>query len=334
MFMLLLSDSYQSKLSVLETQRGIKKIKDYFQRELANELNLLRVSAPLFVKSNSGLNDNLNGIERPVSFDLLSGEHLQIVHSLAKWKRQALKEYGFELNEGLYTDMNAIRRDEELSNIHSIYVDQWDWEKIIAKDCRTIETLTVTVEKIFDVLKRTENMVNDIYPQFSKKLPEAITFISCQELEDIYPNLSPKEREFEICKKFGAVFISQVGKKLKSGERHDLRAPDYDDWELNGDILLYNSILDNAFEISSMGIRVSKESLLAQLEETQTVDRVNLPYHQNLINGQYPFTMGGGIGQSRLCMYFLEKLHIGEVQSSIWPEEMIELCKQNNIHLL
>lgn len=325
---------YESKLSLIETQKGIKKIKDFFQTELAKELNLLRVSAPLFVPSNSGLNDNLNGVERPVSFDLLSGETIQIVHSLAKWKRKALKDYGFSVGEGLYTDMNAIRRDEDLSNIHSIYVDQWDWEKIILEENRTTQNLYSIVQQIYSVLVKTEKLIQDTYPQLTKKLPDKITFVTSQELEDLYPDLTPKQREDEICKKYGAVFISQVGITLKSGEAHDLRSPDYDDWELNGDILLYNPVLQRAFEISSMGIRVDQKALIHQLEVSNTMDRLNLPYHQDLMNGQYPFTVGGGIGQSRLCMFFLEKMHIGEVQSSIWPVDTIEQCKQQNIHLL
>ncbi len=325
---------YQSKLSLIETQKGIKKIKDFFQFELAKELNLIRVSAPLFVTSESGLNDNLNGVERPVSFDLLSGQHVQIVHSLAKWKRKALKDYGFSIGEGLYTDMNAIRRDETLSNIHSIYVDQWDWEKIITKEQRTTENLHIIVSQIYSVLLKTENMILTDYPQLEKKLPEEIKFITTQELEILYPQLTPKEREDAICKKYGAVFLSQVGKRLESGQPHDLRAPDYDDWELNGDILLYNPVLKRAFEISSMGIRVDEKALLYQLEITETMNRLEFPYHQALMQGQYPFTIGGGIGQSRLCMFFLEKMHIGEVQSSIWSVDMIETCKQQNIHLL
>ncbi len=283
---------YTSKLSLIETQKGIKKIKDFFQLELAKELNLLRVSAPLFVPSTSGLNDNLNGVERPVSFDLLSGQTIQIVHSLAKWKRKALKDYGFSVDEGLYTDMNAIRRDEVLSNIHSIYVDQWDWEKIITEQNRNTTYLHHVVSQIYGVLLKTEEMILSTYPQLTKKLPNEITFITSQDLEDLYPDLTPKERENAICKKYGAVFISQVGKTLNSGEPHDLRAPDYDDWELNGDILLYNPVLKRAFEISSMGIRVNQTSLLHQLEITNTMDRLKLPYHQDLMDGRYPLTIG------------------------------------------
>jgi len=325
---------YESKLSIIETQKGIKKIKDFFQIELAKELNLLRVSAPILVASDSGLNDNLSGVERPVNFDLLSGQTVQIVHSLAKWKRKALNDYGFTIGEGLYTDMNAIRRDEELSNIHSIYVDQWDWEKVISQENRTLDNLYSIVEQIYSVLLKTEDMILHTYPQLTKKLPDKITFISAQELEDLYPNLTPKQREDEICQKYGAVFISQVGKVLSSGKPHDLRAPDYDDWELNGDILIYNPVLKRAFEISSMGIRVDQKALIHQLEVTNTMNRLQLPYHQDLMNGLYPFTIGGGIGQSRLCMFFLEKIHIGEVQSSIWPVDMIEECRQQNIYLL
>ena len=325
---------YESKLSIIETQKGIKKIKDFFQIELAKELNLLRVSAPILVASDSGLNDNLSGVERPVNFDLLSGQTVQIVHSLAKWKRKALNDYGFSIGEGLYTDMNAIRRDEELSNIHSIYVDQWDWEKVISQENRTLDHLYSIVEQIYSVLLKTEDMILRTYPQLTKKLPDKIKFISAQELEDLYPNLTPKQREDEICQKYGAVFISQVGKILSSGKPHDLRAPDYDDWELNGDILIYNPVLKRAFEISSMGIRVDQKALIHQLEVTNTMNRLQLPYHQDLMNGLYPFTIGGGIGQSRLCMFFLEKMHIGEVQSSIWPVDMIEECRQQNIYLL
>lgn len=325
---------YESKLSIIETQKGIKKIKDFFQIELAKELNLLRVSAPILVASDSGLNDNLSGVERPVNFDLLSGQTVQIVHSLAKWKRKALNDYGFSIGEGLYTDMNAIRRDEELSNIHSIYVDQWDWEKVISQENRTLDNLYSMVEQIYSVLLKTEDMILYTYPQLTKKLPDQITFISAQELEDLYPDLTPKQREDKICQKYGAVFISQVGKVLSSGKPHDLRAPDYDDWELNGDILLYNPVLKRAFEISSMGIRVDQKALIHQLEVTNTMDRLQLPYHQDLMNDIYPFTIGGGIGQSRLCMFFLEKIHIGEVQSSIWPVHMIEECRQQNIYLL
>ncbi len=325
---------YESQLSLLETQRGIKTIKDFFQVVLASELNLLRVSAPLFVPTMSGLNDNLNGCEHPVTFSTSFEDELQIVHSLAKWKRKALKEYGFNVSEGLYTDMNAIRRDEEVSPIHSIYVDQWDWEKVISEQDRSMDKLKDIVTRIYKVLVATETKINEVYPQLSKKLPEHITFITSQELANLYPTLTPKDREYAICKKYGAVFISQVGKVLEDGQKHDLRAPDYDDWELNGDILVYHKTLDMALELSSMGIRVNKESLMRQLEATNTRDRLVLPYHQDLVNGRYPQTIGGGIGQSRLCMFFLEKAHVGEVHSSVWPKEMIQLCKEQNIHLL
>ena len=325
---------YESKLSLIETQKGIKKIKDFFQTELAKELNLLRVSAPLFVPSDSGLNDNLNGVERPVSFDLLSGETIQIVHSLAKWKRKALKDYGFSIDEGLYTDMNAIRRDETLSNIHSIYVDQWDWEKIILEENRTTQNLYSIVQQIYRALVETEKSLLKTYPQLTKKLPDEITFITSQELENLYPNLSPKEREDEICKKYGAVFISQIGKVLNSGKVHDLRAPDYDDWELNGDILLYNPILKRAFEISSMGIRVDEEAMDRQLTIAGADERRDYDFHKAILEKKLPYSIGGGIGQSRLCMYFLRKAHIGEVQVSVWPEEMIRECAENKIFLL
>lgn len=317
---------YDCKLDLFETEVAIKKVKDFFERALAYELNLTRVSAPLYVRKSSGLNDDLSGMERPVKFDTHwdAKEEYQIVHSLAKWKRMALKRYEFPVHTGLYTDMNAIRRDEDLDNIHSMYVDQWDWELVIDKAERTTKTLQKIVKRIYDALRKTEEYVNREYPVFSKKLPEDIYFITSQELEDRYPELTAKERENEICREYKAVFISQIGKTLKSGEKHDGRAPDYDDWELNGDILVWNPILEQAFELSSMGIRVSEETLALQLKLANREDRKELKFHKALLAKELPYTVGGGIGQSRICMFFLEKLHIGEVQASCWPEEMVE----------
>lgn len=325
---------YKSLLDIRQTQLAIKKVKDFFERDLAIGLNLTRVSAPLFVSPESGLNDNLNGVERPVSFDTYQGGRLEIVHSLAKWKRVALKEYGFKIGEGLYTDMIAIRRDEDTDNIHSMYVDQWDWEKSISKEQRTEEVLKKTVKIIYDTLKHTENFIIYEYDFIEKQLPEDIFFVTSQELEDMYPTLTPKEREKEIAKKHGAVFIMKIGGKLKSGEIHDGRAPDYDDWELNGDIVVYYPVLDIAFELSSMGIRVDEKSLARQLAERGCSDRSELKYHKALLNGELPYTIGGGIGQSRMCMYFLRKAHIGEVQSSYWGDEVAKECKEKGIHLL
>ncbi len=326
---------YHSRLNIKDTQVAIKVTKDYFENNLARELKLTRVSAPLFVDSESGLNDDLNGTERAVSFDVKeTGKVLQIVHSLAKWKRLALKEYNFSSDEGLYTDMNAIRRDEDTDNIHSIYVDQWDWEKVIDKEDRTTETLKFVVKKIFSVFKMTEKFISSMFPQIEERLPEEITFITTQKLEDMYPDLTPKQRELEIARKHGAVFIMQIGDVLKSGEKHDGRAPDYDDWELNGDIIFYDDILDIPFEVSSMGIRVSEESLKRQLKKAGCEERAELPFHKELLAGRLPYTIGGGIGQSRICMFLLHKAHIGEVQASSWPEEMKKECEENGIILL
>lgn len=326
---------YHSLLNLRDTQVAIKATKDYFETNLARELKLTRVSAPLFVDSDTGLNDDLNGTERAVSFDVAeTGRSLQIVHSLAKWKRYALKEYGFSYDEGLYTDMNAIRRDEATDNIHSIYVDQWDWEKVIEKDERNTATLKQVVKKIFSVFKMTERYVNSMFPRLGPRLPEDITFVTTQRLEDMYPELTPKEREHAIAQKEGAVFIMQIGGVLASGEKHDGRAPDYDDWELNGDIVFYDDLLDIPFEVSSMGIRVSEESMRRQLKAAGCEDRAMLPFHKDLLAGRLPYTIGGGIGQSRMCMYLLHKAHIGEVQASVWPERMTEECKEGNIILL
>lgn len=331
----LIKGSREAFLHIVETEKAIKSIKDHFEKKLSEKLNLLRVSAPLFVKSNTGLNDALNGFERPVEFDIpYIGCNVQIVQSLAKWKRLALHNYGFEVNEGLYTDMNAIRRDEELDNIHSIYVDQWDWEKIIKKEDRNIKTLEKTVSDIYEVFISTANHVEFLYPKYKNKLPEKIYFVSSQELEDMYPEKTPKERENLITKKEKAVFVSQIGKILKSGNRHDGRSPDYDDWELNGDILFWNENLQQSLELSSMGIRVDSKSLDKQLNLANANDRRKNEFHKMLLNDELPFTIGGGIGQSRMCMFFLHRYHIGEVQSSIWPDEMRENLSEQNIYLL
>ncbi len=325
---------YRSLLTQRQTQIAIKKVKDFFQQDLAVELNLTRVSAPLFVASDSGLNDNLNGIERPVGFDLFSGEQLEIVHSLAKWKRMALQKYNFAVHEGLYTDMNAIRRDEQTDNIHSMFVDQWDWEKVITHEERTEETLKQTVCYIYEALKHTENYIADDYNFGDKLLPEHITFVTSQQLEDRWPDATPKEREYNIVREYGAVFIMKIGGALRSGKPHDGRAPDYDDWELNGDILVYHPTLDIALELSSMGIRVDEESLQRQLAICGCEERASLPFHKALLAGQLPYTIGGGIGQSRMCMFFLRKAHIGEVQSSYWTPDAVEECHKHGIELL
>ena len=333
---LLTPDGYQSALSIRETEIGIKLVKDYFERALAKELNLTRVSAPLFVKPESGLNDNLNGVERPVSFGIKeqNDKIIEIVHSLAKWKRQALKRYGFHSGEGLYTDMNAIRRDEDTDNIHSIFVDQWDWEKIISKEERNIETLRTTVCKVYNALKETEHYIASQYNYIEEFLPSDISFITSQELEDMYPDCTPKEREYKIAKLKGSVFIMQIGDTLASGEKHDGRAPDYDDWKLNGDIIVYYPVLDIALELSSMGIRVDETSLTEQLEKAGCTERADLPFQKAILDCELPYTIGGGIGQSRICMFYLRKAHIGEVQDSIWPEDITENAAQHGITLL
>ena len=326
---------YKSSTTLIETEIHIKKIKDFFEKTLAEALNLTRVSAPLFVDSKSGLNDNLNGVERPVKFDILAtGEDVEIVHSLAKWKRLSLYRYGFNIGEGLYTDMNAIRRDEDLDNLHSVYVDQWDWEKIISKEDRTEEKLKEIVKDIYEVFKKTENYVHNELIRGENTLPEDIFFITTQELEDIYPDLTPKEREDAICKEHKAVFIMKIGDTLNSGEKHDGRSPDYDDWSLNGDILFWYPLLERAVEFSSMGIRVDKEALDYQLKVSGNDDRRSLEFHRLLLNEELPFTVGGGIGQSRICMFFLNKAHIGEVQASIWDDKNIKICREHDIKLL
>lgn len=332
---LIIPENYTSKLSLLETQIAIKKIKDYFEGELSKNLSLIRVSAPLMVRPESGLNDDLNGFERAVRFDMLDTKYdVEIVQSLAKWKRNALGSYRFDTYTGLYTDMNAIRRDEDLDNIHSIYVDQWDWEKIIKKTDRNKDTLKYVVTQIYNVFRSTEKYLESLYPFLRNELPSEIHFITTQELLDLYPDKTPKEREYLITKEKKAVFLMEVGKKLSDEKIHDGRAADYDDWSLNGDILFYFSTLDIALELSSMGIRVDKDALLSQLEEREQMHKSQYPFHQDVINERLPFTIGGGIGQSRICMFFLQKAHIGEVQSSVWPQNMIELCKRNEIHLL
>ncbi|MGL6107721.1 aspartate--ammonia ligase, partial [Romboutsia sp.] len=316
---LIIPQQYKSSLGVLQTQQAIKDLKDYFENRLGEELKLTRVSSPLFVLPETGTNDNLNGVEKAVSFHVPHiDKSAEVVQSLAKWKRMALKKYGFSVGRGLYTDMNAIRKDEELDNIHSLYVDQWDWELMIDKSDRNLQTLQETVKNIYKVFKETEDHVHQIYPEIKKVLPKEITFITSQELLDMYPSLTPKQREDAIVKKCGAVFIMQIGRDLTTGEKHDGRSPDYDDWDLNGDILFYNPVLDNAIELSSMGIRVDEESLDRQLREAGCDDRRELDYHKALLNGELPYTIGGGIGQSRICMYFLNKAHIGEVQVGVW----------------
>ena len=328
--------NYAPTIPPMETQRAIKKIKDYFQQELAYGLNLRRVSAPLFVVPETGLNDNLNGVERRVSFTILDMDEKQveIVQSLAKWKRMALGKYGIKPGHGIYTDMNAIRRDEELDNIHSLYVDQWDWEKVITKEQRTTEYLHETVTTIYNAVKNLGDYVNRLYRDIQTELPNEIYFITSQELEDLYPDKTPKERENLITKAHGAVFIEKIGGTLRSGEKHDGRSPDYDDWELNGDILLWNDVLDIAFEITSMGIRVDSDAMERQLKLAGAEDRKNLSFQSAVLNGELPLSIGGGIGQSRLCMFFLRKAHIGEVQVSVWPKEMDEECRKANIFLL
>ena len=333
---LMIPENYKSDLNLHDTQVAIKTVKDFFQKTLSERLNLLRVSAPLFVTPDSGLNDNLNGVERPVSFGIREQNDAQaeIVHSLAKWKRYALKKYGFTYGEGLYTDMSAIRRDEDTDNIHSIYVDQWDWEKIIKKEERTVETLQNVVRTVYKALKKTEKYMSIEYDYIEEILPKEIFFITTQELEDMYPGCTPKEREYKIAKLKGAVFIMQIGGALASGEKHDGRAPDYDDWTLNGDIIVYYPVLDIALELSSMGIRVDENALLRQLETAGCPERAELPFQKAVLNHEVPYTIGGGIGQSRICMFYLRKAHIGEVQASLWPEDVMKEALANGIQLL
>ena len=332
---LFLKEDYKPLLTQKETEVAIKFVRDNFEKELCKKLNLIRVSAPLFVFPSTGLNDNLNGYERRVSFDVKNiSEEVEVVQSLAKWKRNALGKYGFNVGEGLYTNMNAIRRDEDLDSLHSCYVDQWDWEKVIDRSDRTKAYLKKTVKTIYKVLKYMAKKVEEKYPSIKHDLPDDIYFITTKELEKMYPELEPSEREQRICKEKKAVFLMEIGSKLKSGKPHDGRAADYDDWKLNGDILLYYDVLDIAFEVSSMGIRVDEESIIKQMKEKNELDKINDKYHQDVINNRLPLTIGGGIGQSRLCMFMLKKAHIGEVQASIWPEKDIQELEKCNIFML
>lgn len=335
MLQTVIPQGYAPCLNLYDTQKAIGLLKRLFEDTLGGALHLRRVSAPLFVEASTGLNDDLNGVERAVSFDIPdAGRDAQVVHSLAKWKRMALYRYQFSVGEGLYTDMNAIRRDEELDNLHSVYVDQWDWEKIISKKDRTRETLESIVRSVYKALKVTEDYMAYEYEYIGRYLPENITFVTTQELEDMYPDCTPKEREYKIAKLHGAVFIEQIGDKMKSGEKHDGRAPDYDDWKLNGDILVYYPVLDIGLELSSMGIRVDEDSLKEQLVKAGCEERAELPFQKAVLEGELPYTVGGGIGQSRICMFFLRKAHIGEVQASIWPDGVRAEAEAHNIHLL
>ncbi|MFI3319194.1 MAG: aspartate--ammonia ligase [Rikenellaceae bacterium] len=341
---LFIPKSYRPTLVPETMEQAVKVLKQAFQDELSKRLDLRRVTAPLFVLSGTGVNDDLNGVEGPVSFKIkdMGGVRAEVVHSLAKWKRMKLGSYGIPVGYGLYTDMNAIRTDEELSNIHSLYVDQWDWERTISVEQRDLEFLKGIVEKIFDALRATERLVYSIYPHITPTLPERITFIQSEDLLSMYPDMTAKERERAAAKKYGAIFLMGIGGALSNGEKHDGRAPDYDDWStptrheykgLNGDLILWNEILDDSLEISSMGIRVDKEALLRQLDIAGCPERVELEFHKSLLNGELPNSIGGGIGQSRLCMFFLRCAHIGEVQSSLWPDAMIEECEKNNINI-
>lgn len=338
-------EGYTPLLGVRQTETAIRQIKEFFQTNLAFELNLMRVTAPLFVLSGTGINDDLNGVERPVTFPIkgIGESRAEIVQSLAKWKRLQLADFGMQPGEGLYTDMNAIRPDEDLDNLHSLYVDQWDWERVLHVEERNVEYLKQVVRKIYDVIRRTERYIGHLYPGITPILPDTITFIHSEDLERKYPGLSPKEREKLICKEHQAVFVIGIGATLPGGLPHDGRAPDYDDWStptldgyhgLNGDILLYYPLLDCAYELSSMGIRVDPAALLRQLDLRGAQERKDLYFHRRLLNGELPLSIGGGIGQSRLCMFYLRKAHIGEIQSSLWPKEMVELCKAHNVVLL
>jgi len=342
----LIPKGYRNILENVEnTQKGIKLVKDMFQSNLSAQLVLLRVTAPIMVLKGTGINDDLNGVERPVTFPVkdLNESPAEVVQSLAKWKRVKLSDMKMNHNRGIYTDMNAIRPDEVMDNIHSIYVDQWDWERVVSADERNLDFLKKIVRKIYSTFLRTEFMVTENFPQITPMLPEEITFYHAEELEELYPALSPKEREHEVSKKHGAVFIIGIGGLMPGGEKHDGRAPDYDDWTtptinnykgLNGDILVWNPVMETSLELSSMGIRVDKDALLKQLALTGTEERKNLYWHKRLLNDELPLSIGGGIGQSRLCMYFLRKAHIGEIQSSIWPDEMKVICKKNRIELI
>jgi aspartate--ammonia ligase len=342
---LFIPKNYKPLLDLNQTEKAIKLVKDFFELNLSSELRLRRVTAPLFILKGTGVNDDLNGVERKVSFPIkdLGDQVAEVPNSLAKWKRMMLADYGIPQGYGLYTDMNAIRPDEVMDNIHSLYVDQWDWERSMSESERNVEFLKDIVTRIFNVLKRTEYLVYENYPHIKPILPEAITFIHTEELLEMYPNLSPKERETEFAKKNGAIFIIGIGGVMKNGEQHDGRAPDYDDWTtetgkgqkgLNGDIVLWNPVLESAYEVSSMGIRVNKDALLKQLTISNAENRKELMFHKRLLNDELPQSIGGGIGQSRICMYFLRKAHIGEIQSSIWPNDMVVECKKNNIVLI
>lgn len=342
---LIYPEHYTALLDVHKTEQGIKLIKDFFQQNLATELHLRRVTAPLFVLKGLGINDDLNGVERPVTFPIkdLGDEKAEVVHSLAKWKRLTLADYGIEPGAGIYTDMNAIRADEELDNLHSLYVDQWDWEAVIRKEDRTLAFLRDVVKRIYAAIRRTEFLVCETYDNIKPFLPEKIHFVHSEELQQMYPGLTPKEREDAICREYSAVFIIGIGGKLADGKKHDGRAPDYDDWStvaengragLNGDILIWYPVLERSFELSSMGIRVDREALLRQLKEEGEEEREKLYFHQRLLNGELPLSIGGGIGQSRLCMVLLQKAHIGEIQASIWPKEMREECKRLGMPLI
>ena len=337
--------NYKSLLDLKRTEKAIKLVKDTFQENLSSELRLRRVTAPLFVLKGTGINDDLNGVERKVTFQVkdMDDREAEVVNSLAKWKRIALADYQIDIGHGIYTDMNAIRPDEELDNIHSLYVDQWDWERVITEKERNLEFLKYIVNKIYEVLKRTEFVIYEHYPELPPRLPDAITFIHSEELQKKYPELDSRERETEAAREYGAIFVIGIGGVLADGKKHDGRAPDYDDWiietgngyrGINGDIILWNDVLNMAFEISSMGIRVNKDTLLKQLELTGTSERTELLFHKRLLSGELPLSVGGGIGQSRLCMYFLRKAHIGEIQSCIWPEQMIRDCKKHGIVLI
>lgn len=342
---LILPRNYRSVVGVRETERAIKTLKDFFELNLATELNLTRVTAPLFVKSGTGINDDLNGIEKPVSFAVpdLAGNRVEIVQSLAKWKRMMLGELGFGVGFGLYTDMNALRPDERLDNTHSIYVDQWDWERVITRNERNVDFLKKVVRKLFGILKRTEQFIHERHPQIKPLLPDEITFVHSEELLERYPKLTPRQRETALVKECGAIFVIGIGGQLPDGTIHDGRAPDYDDWTtssgngnigLNGDIILWNPVLQTAFEVSSMGIRVDKEALLRQLKIRGCEERRKLLWHRRLLNDEMPLSIGGGLGQSRLCMYYLRKAHIGEIQASQWPDAMVGTCRKHNVHLL
>lgn len=342
---LLIPENYHSLLDLKETEKAIRSVKEFFQTNLSFELNLIRTTAPLFVKANTGINDELSGVEKPVSFAVkaMDQTRVEIVQSLAKWKRMVLADYKIRSGEGIYTDMNAIRPDEHLDNLHSLYVDQWDWEKVITREQHNLHYLKEVVSQIYEVIKRTEKYIHYLYPKIKPVLPEQIVFRHSEDLEEEYPDLTPSEREKVLCREHGAVFIIGIGSELRNGKPHDQRAADYDDWStptskvhrgLNGDILVYYPVLDCTYELSSMGIRVNPEALLKQLELKNESDKKNLLYHRRLLNGEFPLSIGGGIGQSRLCMYYLRKAHLGEIQSSIWPEEVINKCRENNIFIL